>query len=130
MGTECKIFYGDSQFTIIGSSPEFCPHVWYKQHPRQFCRRYCRWDCGNCTLVKAKIPSNRYIYLCCILSRDDNGSINRIYINEINKHLCFKSKLIKSISLVTLNGLYKVDLLNQICSMPINYILSKKGTPN
>ena len=31
--------------------------------PTQFCRRYCRWDCRNRTLIKAQTPSNCYICL-------------------------------------------------------------------
>ena len=53
--------------------------MWYKQHPMQFCRRYCTCDCRNRTLIKAQI-------------RDSNWSINRVYINEINNYLCYKSK--------------------------------------
>ena len=66
--------------------------MWYKQHLTQFSRRYCRWDYRNCTLIKVHILSNRYICLC-ILPRDSNWSINRVYIDEINNYLCCKSKL-------------------------------------
>ena len=50
---------------------------------------HCRWDCKNCTIIKAQLASNRYIRWDALL-RDDNGSINRVYIN---KCLCDKSKL-------------------------------------
>ena len=33
------------------------------------------------------------IFLCGILPRDSNWSINRAYIDEINTYLCCKSKL-------------------------------------
>ena len=33
------------------------------------------------------------IFLCGLLPRDDNWSINIVYINEINKYICYKSKL-------------------------------------
>ena len=46
----------------LPSSPHLQSAV-IKQHPTQFCRRYCRWDCRNCTLIKAQIPSNHYICL-------------------------------------------------------------------
>ena len=33
------------------------------------------------------------MFVCGLVSRDDNWSINRVYANEINKYLCNKSKL-------------------------------------
>ena len=70
------------------------------------------------------------MYICGLLPRDDNWSINRIYINEINKYLCYKSKLNGVNFINQLTRLYKMGLLNQICSMSINYILSRKDALN
>ena len=67
-----------SEFTIISSCLECGHYVWYKQNPTQFKGKYYRIA----------------IVVCGLPPHDNNWSINRVYVDEINNYLCCKSKLI------------------------------------
>ena len=81
--------------------------MWYKQHPIQFCRRYCRWDCRNCTLIKAHIPYNRYICLRKPVLTDHTLHVDASILSQQLFFIFFLSILIFSVyykfSITTMN---------------------------